>query len=412
MVSGSDYRKRVLMVTSVFPRWEGDATPPFVRNLAEAVVERDWDIAVLAPHAAGAKKQENLGRIRVRRFCYFVPESYQKLCYEGGMLVNFRRRPWVKYLLPFFLVAQRAALWSEIRYLRPDILHSHSLLPQGLVVQQAARKFGIRHVSSSHGNDVFGLRPDGMMGRWKRSVLKNADAITVNSSSTREAVMALGCRIDKVHQIAAAPNRPELDPLVVNKLRERFGKDAKIVLFVGRLIPEKGVYDLVEAAQHVLKSDQSCLFIFAGAGPELSGLKAAVDRADLGTRIVFPGWIQGDQISSWMSVADLLVVPSREIPGGWKEAQGLVAVEAMGVGTRVVASDCGGLAESVEDGVTGYLTPPGDPLALARRIGAALSDVNADTVSHQALRRYNERYSCEAVSGATVALYNQLMGTS
>ncbi len=157
-------KNHILMLTSVFPRWEGDATPSFVQNLAEALVKEGWRVTVLAPHAGGARFRETVNGVRAVRFPYAVPWGVQKLCYEGGMLINLRTRPWTRLLFPsFFLTQTIATAWLLLR-LRPRILHTHSLLPQGLTGVLLSGLFRVRHVTTSHGNDVFGLRPDGLMG--------------------------------------------------------------------------------------------------------------------------------------------------------------------------------------------------------------------------------------------------------
>src|SRR4051794_12324750 len=80
---------RALVTTSTFPRWEGDSTARFVRDLAELATP-EWRVTILAPHHPGAQRAENLGALDVRRFPYFFPLSLQRLCYGGGILPNVR----------------------------------------------------------------------------------------------------------------------------------------------------------------------------------------------------------------------------------------------------------------------------------------------------------------------------------
>jgi hypothetical protein len=81
---------KVLVTTSVFPRWPGDATPPFIYNLCRDLVDAGCRITVLAPHSPGARFAEVWDGIRIVRFPYFWPLMYQSLFYEGGMIVRFR----------------------------------------------------------------------------------------------------------------------------------------------------------------------------------------------------------------------------------------------------------------------------------------------------------------------------------
>src|SRR5688572_3816919 len=84
---------RVLLVTSNYPRWAGDATTPFVLHLARDLRSLGWDVLVLAPHAPGAARAEVLDGVAVERFRYLLPERLQTVCYNGGSLGNLRRNP-------------------------------------------------------------------------------------------------------------------------------------------------------------------------------------------------------------------------------------------------------------------------------------------------------------------------------
>jgi glycosyltransferase involved in cell wall biosynthesis len=399
------------MVTSVFPRWKNDATPPFVYALAVRLVAEGCKVMVLAPHAVGSARQEMMGGVEVHRFRYFLPERYQKLCYEGGMLINFRRRPWTKLLLPFFFVAQRRAIDRIVGEWRPTILHSHSLLPQGLTVAAAARRFRLPHVTTSHGNDVFGLRPDGLMGRWKRSVLRQVEAVTVNSEATRKAVLELGADPARVHRIPAMPNSPEIKAELRGRLDTLWNTAGPRLLFVGRHIREKGIEILLEAVARLVPEYPTLRLCLVGEGPERASFENLSSRLELESVCRFVGGVPGEDISTWMNSAEILVVPSQRGAGGWVEAQGLVVVEAMAVGTPVVASRLGGIVDMISDGQTGYLCEPGDRAALAKRLKEALLDPGRKAVCEAARHRYLTDFSAEAVSAKTRACYNSVRGS-
>jgi phosphatidyl-myo-inositol dimannoside synthase len=402
------------MVASVFPRWKGDATPAFVENLATALAGEGWEVTVLAPHAAGAAKEETVAGVRVRRFSYFFPKRYQKLCYEGGMLINLRTRPWTRLLLPLFFLAQLAALRREIRSFRPTLLHSHSLLPQGLSVAIMAKRFGLPHITTSHGNDVFGLRPDGLMGRMKRSVLRRANAITVNSRATREAVLALGAEAARVHWIPAMPNPAAVNEGMRLKLKQSWAGSGPVLFFAGRMIAEKGVSELIQAFGKIRREFPEARLILGGEGPDRPRFAREAAELRLSEAIEFVGWIESPEVPTWMAAADLVVVPSQPGQGGWKEAQGLVAVEGMGVGTPVVASAFGGLVDMIEDGVTGYLCQPGSIDSLADALGRAARCSEGDRARRveAALQRHRERFSAEAVANDTLAIYAEVSEAS
>ena len=401
---------RILMVTSVFPRWEGDATPPFVRNLAVALAEKGWEITVVAPHGPGARFSETVGAVRVIRFPYMFPLGMQKLCYDGGMLVNFRTRPWTHTLLPLFVVAQIITLlWVAIRR-RSDVIHSHSLLPQGFSADLVATVLRLPHITTSHGNDVFGLPSDRLMGRLKRRVLRRATAVTVNSSATEEAVLALGCNSEKIHRIPAMPTAAPPRDETVERIRcEVISEAGPALAFVGRIIEDKGVGDLIEAVKFLVNDFPDIRCLLVGDGQDRPRYEQKAIRVGVDQHLHWAGWVPPNEVSAWMAAADVIVVPSRESPGGWTEAQGLVVVEAMLTGTPVVATRVGGIPDMIEEGVTGRLADPGDPRVLAETIASVLRDPKtALALARTARGRAESTFGPEAVAAATAALYAEV----
>ncbi|WPJ94694.1 glycosyltransferase [Coraliomargarita algicola] len=309
--------RRVLVHTSVFPRWNGDRTPPFVFNQCKLLAEQGWDITVIAPHSAGAKFREEIEGMRVIRFPYFWPFKFEQLCYDGGILIQLQRRAVLKYMLPCFFLSQTLALlWCCLRF-RPAILHSHSLLPQGLNAVWLGKFLRIPHITTSHGNDVFGLSPDGWMGRMKRFVLRSANAITVNSLATKQAVLELGGAESKIHFIPAVANVGQVDSTIVHTIQEKYGMGPK-VLFVGRFIEEKGVLDLLQAFAQMKKQLADAQCIFVGDGVLATEMKTIALDLKVEQAVHFVGWRPGKEIASWMAAADVLVVPSKPV-GTWQK---------------------------------------------------------------------------------------------
>ena len=232
---------RVLFLTSSFPRWPGDSTTPFILHLAEDLVSLGWHVTVLAPHAEGALRHEHLGEIEVRRFRYFWPVGAQTICYGGGALANLRRSPLDALKLPALVAAE---WWSTLRLFRSvDLVHSHWILPQGAAVAMTPAR---RHVATVHGSDVFGLqaRPFQIIKGW---ALRRASAVTANSAATRAKVSALTrSRVD-AELIPMGVDIRQPDPETVQRIRARFADGSPLVVFLGRVVEEKGVLDLVRA---------------------------------------------------------------------------------------------------------------------------------------------------------------------
>jgi phosphatidylinositol alpha-1,6-mannosyltransferase len=370
-------RPRLLVVTSTWPLHAGDHRTPFVRNLALDMAARGWEVEAIAPHAPGAATTETDGPIRVRRFRYMWPERLELLAYGGGGLINLRA-PGRKLLAFPFVAAEILAVRRAIRRFQPDVVHAHWLLPQGFAAGLAARSAGVPMVVTVHGGDVFGLRSP-LFRPFKRMAIAAAAAITCNGPATQREVTALGAPEDKTRIIRFAPSfEGEVDPGAVKAWRARFPADGKIILFAGRLIPEKGPDDFIEAIARA--RDPKVHGVICGDGPMHAALQALAARHGIENRIHFEGWVEPAGIACRMHGADALLFPSKTSPEGWVEAQGVVAVEAMRAGLPVFAARSGGIPNVVEHGATGWLFEEADVAAMATLIDALAEGSLADKV--------------------------------
>jgi glycosyltransferase involved in cell wall biosynthesis len=141
------------------------------------------------------------------------------------------------------------------------------------------------------------------------------------------------------------------------------------VTFAGRLRVEKGVDVLVQAFARARERVPDARLSIAGAGPAEPAVRALIERLGLGDVAALHGQLGGEALERTLDRGWVHAVPSR-----WPEPFGLTATEAMMRGTAVVASDIGGLAESVVHGTTGLRVPPGDVDALADALSLVLAD--------------------------------------
>ncbi len=367
---GGEPRGRVLCVTSNFPRWDGDSTTPFILHLAQDLQSFGWSVDVLAPHAPGAALKETLGGVQVERFRYFWPEAVETLCYQGGALANLRRNPFNILKLPTLVVCEWAALYRRLRQGHYDLLHSHWVLPQGFTGALAAGPNRIPHVATVHGSDVLAL-DNPVLNRFKSFALGRADAVTANSSATRNAAARLAPDIRNLFTVpmGVSANR-EPDPSLVAGLRARYRRPAgPLIIFAGRVVAEKGIDDLVSAIGLLRSRLPDVTALIVGDGQDRSAIEATVEAAGLKDRITFTGWVASEELPDYLAAADIFVGPS------WFEAQGLVFAEAMLAGTPVIATDVGGVSDTVRHCETGLLVPGRAPTEIA----AAVERLSRDT---------------------------------
>jgi len=401
----SQPRGRLLCLTSNFPRWAGDSTTPFVLHLAQDLQELGWRVDVLAPHAPGTADREILDGVQVERFRYLWPARLETVCYQGGALVNLRRNRGNLAKLPALVMAEWAATLRRLAARRYHALHSHWILPQGFTGALAALPLGVPHVLSTHGSDVFALR-----GRWltrcKRFALRHADAVTVNSSVTAREVTAIAGPLPALQRIplgvSVAPVARD-DPRV-QRLREHHRRgDGPLLVFVGRVVEEKGVADLLHAVRALLPELPQITALVVGEGQDRPALQQLSEQLGLAERVSFSGWVAPDQVGAYLAAGDVFVGPSRQ------EGQGLSFIEAMVAGTPVVATRVGGIVDSVSDGETGLLVAERSPGAIADAVRRLVADrALAARLSRQGYALASTTFSRPASAAAFDRLFRQL----
>jgi glycosyltransferase involved in cell wall biosynthesis len=187
--------------------------------------------------------------------------------------------------------------------------------------------------------------------------------------------------------------------------RRRFAlPDEKILLFVGRLVYEKGVHVLVNAAQKILEKANAKIVI-VGNGYVKDQLSGLVKSMGLTHKVMFTGFVDDDTLRKLQRCASASVVPSLFEPFG------IVALEAMAAKSPVVVSDTGGLSEIVEHDVSGVKVYVNNPDSLAWGITRVLSDDSyANWLRNNAYKRIKEKYDWNIIAQQTKSIYNAVLG--
>jgi phosphatidylinositol alpha-1,6-mannosyltransferase len=382
---------KILVTTSVFPRWPGDATPPFIYNLCRDLTDAGCKITVLAPHSPSSRFSEVRDGIRIVRFPYCWPLKYQSLSYEGGMVVRLRETPSRILQLPFLCAAQYAAI-QKLLLEEFDLIHAHSLLPQGWIAGLANSR-GLPLVTSSHGADVFLLKE-----KWQpilRQAVANSTTLIANSNATAHRLFQLGASPAQVHLIPATPNYPDPDEPT------HVPPHTPTLLFAGRVIPEKGPDALIEAMPEILRDFPDCKLRIAGSGAMEAQLKQRVKELGLERSITFLGWLPPDRLRNEMQNSTLLIAPSRMIEG-----QNLVVTEALSVGCPVATTPRGGVLDLVKDGETGLVIPDANRKFIVQAVLNILPDPDElSKISRNGFSHFTRNYSRKRITKSTMRLY-------
>lgn len=329
--------KKILVLTSTFPRWKGDTNPPFVFELSRRLTNK-FNISVLTPHFPGSKDTETLDNLKVYRFHYFI-NKYEKLAGDGGILPTLKANMLYFITVPFFLFFEIIATIKLVKRLKPDIIHAHWIIPQGLAAYINFLINKTPYIVTSHGSDLHSL---GMVF-LKRIILRKAKEITVVSSYLKEEIKKIDPKLlSKTIIIPMGVDSKQFNPNKYDEsIKRKCGITGKLLLFVGRLAPEKGVTYLIDAMPAVLKVFPTAKLVIIGGGILELKLKAQSKKLDIGRSVLFMGEIGHDDLPPYFATADILVAPSI------REGFGLTIVEAFMSGCSVIGTNVGGIVEIV-----------------------------------------------------------------
>jgi len=328
------------------------------------------------------------------------------------------------YLPQFVAGIQAFARDKGIHY---DLIHSHYWM-SGVAAQQLKESWRVPMVHMFHTLGLMKNRtaqtPAEMEGDYRINgeyqVLAAADRIIAATPAEQAQLQFLyQADEDRITIIPPGVDISHFYPIDQDEARCAIEVPEKdpMLLYVGRIEPLKGVDTLIRAIAHMRTTGITCryphyLTIIGGdpdADPQdmtsemarLQGLSRELGLEDL---VLFLGKRSQSSLPYYYSAADVLIMPSHY------ESFGMVALEAMACGTPVVASQVGGLAFLIQDGVTGYVVPGGDPIALSERLVLLLSQPELRRRMGEQAAAYARNYAWENITGRILDLYQEILG--
>lgn len=273
-----------------------------------------------------ALSTEERGSVKILRYKWVGGDIFHRL--EKYPVLEFL------YLTPYLLCC---ALWTLlVRNYEIKVIHAHGLNAAvvGLVFKKIAK---IGCILSTHA--IYDNKPKSLTARVNRWVIKHLDKTLCLSEASLRQIRLWGVPKEKVGRFTYWVNQKIFRPLNKTKARRQLGiKNCFSVLFVGRLLPIKGVHILLQIA----KEHPEWNFIFVGTGPLEKKLRQA--ESDLGN-VFFFGSQSNEKLPVFYNAADVLVVPSQ-----YEEGFARVIIEAMSCGCPVIASRRGGIVEALSFG--------------------------------------------------------------
>ncbi len=367
---------KVCMLTTGFPRFEGDLFGGFVLELIRELRSKRIDVAVVAPHEHGLRTVDFVHGVEVRRFRYFLPR-FQRLAYGGGIPANLGSSWLARFQVPFFLFA---FLFAALRACRDsDIVHCHWTIT-GLIAIWATKRRRLPLVVSVRGSDI-NLMASGFMRCINKYVYGGVDCVLAVSDDISRKLQAADVERSKIEIVYNGVDK-RFKPIKRKTSRRVLGlpQDGFLVLYVGLMSPIKGVDRLLRAVQ--LIDDDSLYCAIVGDGPSRIDMEALASRSKMRARFLFAGAQSTDTIPIWMNAADVFVLPSLS------EGRPNVVLEAQACGVPVVATNVGGTPELITNEETGLLVEKDNARALADSIRRLMDSESLRVRLGQQARRH------------------------
>lgn len=270
---------------------------------------------------------------------------------------------------PFFLypecrlaIPNPAHIRRSISEFKPDLIHVATPFNLGLCGIHYARKYKIPLIASYHTNfdqylSFYNLQwMEKLLWRYMDWFHRDCKAIFVPSASTLSNLAGRGWDPIRLKIWSRGVDTSLFHPLTDREELLRganIHKPSFLVLYAGRLAPEKDVETAIEAFGHFQRTVCSeAVFVIAGDGPSADALKKKCSEE--GVKARFIGFTEVSELQKWYAAADVMLFPSPT------ETFGNIVLEAMACGTPVIGADSGGVRDTIQDGITGLLRAPGD----------------------------------------------------
>ena len=290
-----------------------------------------------------------------------------------------------------------------------DVIHAHDWLV-AYAAKTLKNSYDMPLVSTIHATESG--RNSGIHDEVQRYIndtewmlTYESSEVIVNSKYMKNELQRLfGLPYEKINVVANGINSTAYSGVEKDyEFRRQYAADnEKIILFMGRLVYEKGVQHLISAMPKILENYHDAKLVIGGKGGMTDELKAQVESMGLGQKVYFTGYLNSTQVSKMYKCADISVFPSTYEPFG------IVALEAMLAGIPTVVSDIGGLNEIVEHGVDGMKSYAGNPNSLADSILTLLFNPElCEKISKKARAKVKNEYTWTKIAQDTHFIYQK-----
>lgn len=407
---------RVLMLATSFPKYLGDTTAPFIAEIAAGVVAQGVAVRLLLPHHREFCHEACERGVELRTYRY-APHPHLALWgYAEALQADVGLRWRALLVTPFALMASTWSLWRHARAFRPDIIHAHWLLPNGLPAMIVAWLCGVPLVISMHGSDVAMAERTVLYRRIAGWIFGRTRFATACSGDLHIRALGLGANptttITLPYGVATSEFHPELNNRDWIVARFGIAHTAALVVAVGRFVTKKGFHHLLRALPSLRATHPQLRLLLVGYGDLYDEYRAIIEALGIADMVVMPGQLLRDDVARVIASADVYCVPSVHDERGNVDGLPNALLEGMAAGRAIVASAVAGIPDVITTGVHGILVPEGDEAKLAAAIDQLLTArTYAAQLGDAARNQVSAALTWTNVTARLVAGYTEVCGT-
>jgi len=393
---------KILVLSSVYPRFEADAEVPWLRISLRELKKNDCDVVILAPAYKGLKNH-SIDGIPVYRFRY-APASLEFLTHDEGAPSKISRNPFLQLLaIPYVISGSIKTLYLCLK-IKPEIIHVHWPFPHAFMAYVAAFFCKIPVILTFYSAELLLAKKKKWIKPILKIFIKKADLVIAISSFTGKTVKEIYDR-----KIEFLPYGTTLDGVRINIERNKLACPRKFtVLFVGRHIERKGIEYLIKAAGMLDPDKFEIRIVGRGDLTEKLKMQAAKDAPE---QVVFLGKLSTEELEMEYQNAHCFILPAIVDSKGDTEGLGVVLIEAAQYNLPIIASDVGGIPDIVINKETGLLVPEKNPAAISTAIKElAENEELRKSLVLGANEHIEKNFSWEKITEKQMAFYREIFG--
>lgn len=384
---------KILMLTWEYPPRIVGGIARVVHDLSKRLIKDGHEVCVITYKDGEALEYENDKGVQVYRIDNYMihPNNF----IDWIMQMNFN------------MIAKANELIAKGE--KFDVIHAHDWLV-AYAAKTLKHSYNIPIVSTIHATEAG--RNSGIHDEVQRYIndtewllTYESSEVIVNSNYMKcELQRLFGLPFEKINVVPNGININNFNGIERDyEFRRQYAMDnEKIILYVGRLVYEKGIQNLISAMPKILNGYHDSKLIIAGKGGMLDELKAQANAMGLGNKIYFTGYLNSKQVQKMYKCADVAIFPSTYEPFG------IVALEAMLAGVPTVVSDIGGLNEIVEHGKDGMKSYAGNSNSIADSVLTLLYDYKlCSDISKNAKAKVKEQFNWNKIAQDTHFIYEK-----